>query len=73
VSQVLSEHPSDSSAFLNAVSLSKYVDNCGQHFSFFDTDYQTSGSTVTRLARIYCTSVEDHQCFTGMNRLQLQS
>jgi hypothetical protein len=29
---------SDSSAFLNAMCLLKYVLNCEQHFSFFDPD-----------------------------------
>jgi hypothetical protein len=36
--QVLSEQTSDSSAFLNAMRLSKYVLDCEQHFSCFDLD-----------------------------------
>jgi hypothetical protein len=45
-----SEQTSDSSAFLNY-----YVLNCEQHFSYFDSDYPTSGLTVTGLARVYNT------------------
>jgi hypothetical protein len=38
LSQVLSEQTSDSSAFLNATCLLKYVLNCEQQFSYFDPD-----------------------------------
>jgi hypothetical protein len=34
----LSEQTSDSSAFLNAICLSKCVLNCEQHFSYFNPD-----------------------------------
>jgi hypothetical protein len=57
LSQVLSEQTSDTSAFLNATCLLKYVLNCEQHFfyfSCFDPDYPTSGLTITGLARVYC-------------------
>jgi hypothetical protein len=50
---VLSEQTSDSSAFLNAMCLLKYVLNSEEHFSYFDPDYPTSGLTVTGLARVY--------------------
>jgi hypothetical protein len=53
LSQVLSEQTSVSSAFLNAMCLLKYVLNYGQHFSFFDSDFPTSGLTVTGLAKVY--------------------
>jgi hypothetical protein len=35
--QVLSEQTSDSPAFLNGTNLLKYVLNCEQHFSYFDS------------------------------------
>jgi hypothetical protein len=31
----------------------KYVLSCEQHFSYFDSDYPTSGLTVTGLERVY--------------------
>jgi hypothetical protein len=52
--QVLSKQTSDSSAFLNAMCLLKYVLNCEQYFSHFESDYPTSGLTVTGLMRVYC-------------------
>jgi hypothetical protein len=50
LSQVVSEQTSDSSAFLNAMCLLKYVLNCEQHFSCF---ILRSGLIVTGLARVY--------------------
>jgi hypothetical protein len=38
LSQVMSKQTSDSSFFLNAICLLKYVLNCEQHFSYFDLD-----------------------------------
>jgi hypothetical protein len=35
--------------------LSKYVLNYEHHFSYFDLEYLTSGLTVIRLGRVYCT------------------
>jgi hypothetical protein len=52
---VLSEQKSDSSAFINAMGLLKYVLNSEEHFLYFDPDYPTSGLTVTGLARVYFT------------------
>jgi hypothetical protein len=48
LSKLLSEQRSDSSAFLNAMCLLKYVLNCEQNFSF------QSGLTATGLVRVYC-------------------
>jgi hypothetical protein len=56
LSQLLSKQTSDSSAFLNAKYLLKYVLNWEQHFSYFNPDYLPSGLTVTELARVYCTA-----------------
>jgi hypothetical protein len=39
---------------LNPTCLLKYVLNCEQNFSYFDTDFPTYGLTVTGLARVYC-------------------
>jgi hypothetical protein len=52
LSQVLSEQTSDSSVFLNAMYLLKYVRNCEQHFLFFRF---RSVLTVTGLARVCST------------------
>jgi hypothetical protein len=50
--QVLSEQTSDSSAFLNAVCLLKYVLNYEKRFFLFSIFW--SGFTLTGLARVYC-------------------
>jgi hypothetical protein len=62
LSQVLFEQTSDSSAFLNATYLLKYVLNCEQYFSYFDSDYPTSGLTVTGLEMVCCWSLAAYFC-----------
>jgi hypothetical protein len=48
----------NSSAFLNAMCVMKYVLNYEQHFSYSDPVYQTSRLTLTGLTRVYCICIK---------------